>query len=96
MKTKPKNKATHTTRARLLATISEERILQLSNDLSEDLASGSVREWRTVAKYFRDQVDKAHNDINSIRPSVAAMVMGTNCVTHARQEMDAWLKRVES
>ena len=81
---------------RLVSCISEERILQLSNDMSEGIASGTVGEWRAVAQYFRNQVDKAHNDINSIRPSVAAMVMGQNCVNYAHAEMDAWLKRVVS
>lgn len=80
----------------LLAASSEERILQLSNDLSEGIKSGTVKEWRTVAKYFRDALDRAHNDINAIRPSVAAMVMGQNCVRFAHEEMDAWLKRVSS
>lgn len=80
----------------LWAAISEERILQLSNDLSEGIKSGTVREWRTAAKYFRDQLDRAHNDINSIRPSVAAMVTGMNIVNFSRQEMDEWLKRVSS
>ena len=82
--------------AGLLAVLPEERILQLSNDLSEGMKSGTVQEWRSVAKYFRDQVDRAHNDINSIRPSVAAMVMGQNCVRYAHKEMEAWLKRVRS
>lgn len=80
----------------LLAAISEERILQLSNDLSEDIASGTVLEWRRVAKYFRDQLDRAHNDINSIRPSVSAMVTGMNIVNFSKHEMDAWLNRVSS
>ena len=96
---KPKRKAAGEPKVRssaLLAASSEERILQLSNDLSEGIKSGSVKEWRTVAKYFRDQLDRAHNDINAIRPSVAAMVMGQNCVRFAHEEMDAWLKRVSS
>jgi len=81
---------------RLLAAVNEERILQLSNDLSEGIKSGTVCEWRSVAKYFRDALDKAHNDINAIRPSVAAMVLGTNCIRHAHAEMDVWLKKVSS
>jgi hypothetical protein len=82
--------------ARLLANISDERILQLSNDLSEGIRSGDVSEWRSVAKYFRDALDKAHNDINAIRPAVAAMLTGTSCVQHAHAEMDQWLKKVVS
>lgn len=81
---------------KLISDLTEERILQLSNDMSEDIRSGSVNDWRAVAKYFRNQLDRAHNDINSIRPSVAAMVMGQSCVNYAHSEMDAWLKRVKS
>lgn len=40
-----------------VAKMSEARILQLSNDLSEDIESGTVEEWRAVALYFRKQVD---------------------------------------
>ena len=82
--------------ARCVSCITEERILQLSNDLSEGIATGTVRDWRAVARYWRDKLDKAHNDINSIRPSVAAMVMGQNCVRFAHREMEEWLKRVSS
>ena len=86
----------HQKRPSLVAAISEERILQLSNDLSEGIASGTVREWRAVAKWMHDQADKAQNDINSIRPTVAAMVTGSKCVQYAHAEMDEWLKRVVS
>lgn len=95
-KTKRTDKARSGSLQRLVSCLSEEQILQLSNDMSEGIASGTVKDWRAVAKYFRDQLDRAHNDINSIRPSVAAMVMGQNCVTYAHAEMDAWLKRVRS
>lgn len=80
----------------LLAAVNEERILQLSNDLSEGIKSGTVKEWRAVAYYFRHKLDTAHNDINAIRPSVAAMVLGTNCIRHAHAEMDVWLEKVSS
>lgn len=92
---KKKTKATSRGKS-LTAAISEERVLQLSNDLSEGIASGSVREWRAVAKYFRDALDQAHNDLNAIRPTVSAMVLGQRCVQHALTEMDGWLKRVKS
>lgn len=95
-KTKKSEKRASGSLERLVSCLSEDRILQLSNDMSEGIASGTVKDWRAVAKYFRDQLDRAHNDINSIRPSVAAMVMGQNCVTYAHAEMDAWLKRVRS
>lgn len=80
----------------LTASISEERILQLSNDLSENIASGSLKEWRSVALYFRKELDRSYNDLNSMRPSIAAMTYGLDMVHFARQEMAQWLKRVKS
>lgn len=80
----------------LTSNISEEKILQLSNDLSEGIASGSTKDWRAVALYFRQQLDKAHNDINAIRPSIAAMVHGQRCVQFAHSELSAWLEKVKS
>lgn len=80
----------------LIAPIREERILKLSNDLSEGINSGTIKEWRAVAYYFRNRMDAAHNDINDIRPTVAAYVAGRNILSHAGPEMEQWLKRVKS
>lgn len=41
----------------LIAKISRERILQLSNDLSENMRTGTTEEWRAVALYFRGELD---------------------------------------
>ncbi len=54
----------------LVAKISEDRILQLSNDMSEDMASGTTAEWRAVALYFRNEVDDQQNRINAMRGEV--------------------------
>ncbi len=91
MKTKRKK-----SKPALTASISEERILQLSNDLSEDIASGSTAEWRSVALYFRKELDRAYNDLNAIRPTVAAMTAGLNMIAFAKAEMNQWINRVKS
>lgn len=100
MKPKPSRKpaTAHSRRAplALLAAIDEKRILQLSNDMSEGIKSGTTREWRAVAYYFRHKLDTAYNDINAIRPTVAAYVAGRNILNHAGPEMEGWLKRVSS
>lgn len=80
----------------LLAAIDEDRILQLADDLSNNIASGTTREWRAVAYYYRHKLDAAYNDINAIRPTVAACVAGRNILNHAGAEMEGWLKRVSS
>lgn len=77
---------------KLLADIKEERILQLSNDLSEGIKSGTVKEWRTVAMYYRKVLDHAY----TIRPSVSALLLGTDLITTARTELREWLKDVKS
>ena len=38
--------------------ISEDRILQISNDISEDMCSASRKELIEIVKYFRNQVDE--------------------------------------
>jgi len=38
-------------------TISEERILQISNDISEDMCTAKKAELIEVVKYFRDKYD---------------------------------------
>lgn len=42
-----------------MSRIGENRILQLSNDLSENIQSGRVDEWRAVALYFRRRLEDA-------------------------------------
>lgn len=51
----------------LIADISEDRIAQLSNDLSEGIHSGTVAEWRKVALYFREKSDIQYRNIISIK-----------------------------
>lgn len=71
--------------------ISEERILKLSNDLSEGIKSGTVEEWRTVARYWRNCHDMTLNKINSVRPSIAALVMGRDMFVMGTAELKTWL-----
>ena len=77
----------------LVAHISEERILGLSNDLSEVIASGNVREWRAVALYFRQQLDALQRKLNAVQPSIAALCTGGRMMTYGIQECQAWLDR---
>ena len=79
------------TKKQLIANISEERILQLSNDISEDIKSGTLSEWRAVAVYFRSLFDKERRDIYRIRCSIAAYVCGQKIIHHSTQELDGWL-----
>ena len=44
---------------RLVRRISEDRALKLSNDLSENIASGTLREWRAVAFFWRAKFDES-------------------------------------
>jgi hypothetical protein len=95
MKTK-KTKRTAAARAdslqRLVSRCSEERILQLSNDVSEGIGSGNVREWRAVALYFRNLFDKQHQSIGALRMSLAALTISEEMRTHAVREIAAWVK----
>lgn len=77
---------------RMVSRCSEERILQLSNDVSEGIASGNVREWRAVALYFRNLFDKQHQSIGALRMSLAALTISEEMRTHAVREIAAWVK----
>ena len=76
----------------VLAAISEERILQLSNDMSEGISSGTTKEWRAVAYYFRFKMDQLHNRTASLHSTLAALNLSEQMRTMALQEVSAWLK----
>lgn len=91
-KTKRKPKAHAGSLDRLISRCSEERILQLANDVSEGIASGNVREWRAVALHFRNLFDKQHHSIGALRMSLAALTVSEEMRTHAVREIAAWVK----
>jgi hypothetical protein len=78
---------------RLVQPISEARILQLSNDLSENIASGTVKEWRSVAYYFRQKLDTAEQDLSAIQTSIVAATTAEGMRNFALVEMSQWVKR---
>ena len=87
MKTKRK------TRKRNLKPVTEARILQLSNDISEDITSGSLREWKAVALYFRREHDRVWNELGTVRCSIAATVGGRDIYSLGMKELTTWLNR---
>jgi len=95
-KHKRKRKSSKHKPAIFVSSISEKQILDLSNDMTEGITSGTVAQWRAVALYFRNKLDLAHNHINAIRPSVAAYVAARSILKHAGPEMETWLQRVKS
>ena len=76
----------------VLAAISEERILQLANDMSEGISSGATKEWRAVAYYFRMKMDEIHNRTASLHSTLAALQLSEQMRSMALQEVSAWLK----
>lgn len=77
---------------KLISHLKEEEILKLSNDLSECIASGTVKDWRAVALYFRNQLDQATAELNRVQCSVATLVLGRNCMEHSCAELSRWLE----
>lgn len=73
--------------------VTEERILQLSNDESEGTARGNLREWKAAALYFRREHDRLWNDVGALRCSIAALVCAQKMHNHAADEMAKWLDR---
>lgn len=82
-----------TTSEKLISPLKEEQILKLSNDLSECIASGTIKDWRAVALYFRNEFDRATAELSQVQGSVAALVLGRNCVEHSCNELSRWLER---
>ena len=78
---------------RLVRQCSEERILQLSNDVSEGIASGDVKDWRAVALYFRQQLDLAERRMVETQPSISALCTGAKLMGAGIAELQAWLDR---
>ena len=72
--------------------VTEERILQLSNDISEGIKSGNLREWIEVAKYFRREHDRLWNDLGRLRCEVAVLVTSQEMHRLASQGLSTWLK----
>lgn len=58
--------------------ISEERILQVSNDISEDMCQASARELVEVVKYFRDKFDDLWEQTQMLRMKVGEALIQTS------------------
>jgi hypothetical protein len=71
----------------------EERILQLTNDQAEGITSGSLREWREVARYWRNQEARQTRRLMGIVPSIAALVLARRIESHAMEEIEKWSER---
>ena len=72
--------------------VSEDRILQLSNDESEGIESGSKREWKSAALYFRREHDRLWNDLGRLRCEVAVLVSSQEMHRLASAGLSTWLK----
>lgn len=90
-KTTKQSEARASSLKRVVSRCSEERILQLSNDMSEGIESGTVKEWRAVALYFRNLFDKERQSVASLRMSLAALNISEEMRGHALREIAAWL-----
>ncbi len=86
---KPKPKQT----VPLVASISQERILQLLNDLAEDIDSGTAAEWRAVANWQTRENRMVTESLASVRMSVAALVISLEMQKLANSELRQWLDR---
>ena len=81
------------TKSILIANIYEDRILQLSNDLSEGIESGTVQEWRAVTKYFRNEFDKLFNETRHLRALAVELSVAESLRAHALPELLTWVKK---
>ena len=55
------------TKKPIIAEIKTERIYQLLNDLSENVESGTVMEWRAAVLHFKDRSDRLWRTLREIK-----------------------------
>ena len=79
-------------RKRILKPITEERILQLSNDHSEGIKSGTLREWKAVAQYHQNEHTRMWNELGTMRCHIAALVASWDIHNAAAPEIRKWLR----
>lgn len=53
--------------------------------------SGTAREWRAVACYFRNELDRKSQDMAGLRISLTALAIGDEMKAQAMREIRAWL-----
>jgi len=76
----------------IIAHISEDRVGQLVNDMAENIPSGSVKEWRAVARFFQDRYRSEVNRTANLRLSLAALSIADEMRAVALPEIKQWLK----
>ena len=75
----------------LIAAIPDEKVALLLNDMAENIRSGTVEQWRAVAKFQQRQIQRLLNEQNAVRPSVAALVAGFKMIRFGQAELEQWL-----
>lgn len=53
--------------------LTEEQILQLTNNLAEDIPGGNARDWAAVARYWRDEAEKRNHQMWADRQRVLSL-----------------------
>ena len=95
---KPTRKGRFGRRIGSAARITEERILKISNDISEDMCTASRAEIMAVAKYWGDVAAKTSIDLAALKSKLVVGLVSLwdevrrfppNTPTQPRQEEDA-------
>lgn len=58
--------------------ITEERILQISNDISEDMCRASKKELIEVVRFWQNQTDKWINGFNELQGLTTNVLLESN------------------
>jgi len=68
--------------------LTEERILQMSNDLSEgDCDYGTVKEWQAVVLYFRNAYDRELRKTSNFVHLASLLIIGTELSAAAVKDL---------
>lgn len=76
---------------KLVAKISKERIYQLANDSTEDIESGTVEEWRAIAKYFQDRYGDSSAKLWDLKRAVKSMIISDRLAETMRNNVHKWM-----
>ncbi len=60
----------------VMSALTPARVLELSNDLSEGEATGTLKDWRAVAYFWRAEADKTDRRLDVLLGAVRSLSMG--------------------
>lgn len=74
-----------------LSTLTEKQVWRLINEAASGKASGSTKDWRAVAFYFRARSVEARGELQKLRSLVSDFRIGRRIFSEASDRISEWL-----